>query len=115
MATTPRTFEECSRPAPSTFYRPMRHAGITGFLEAAALSEAFHTPLSAHTAPSIHAHLCCALPAAVHVEYFHDHARIEQMLFDGALEPVNGVVCPDPCRPGLGLDFKRSDAAKYAA
>ena len=90
-------------------------AGITGFLEATALSEAFHVRLSAHTAPSIHAHLCCALPAAVHVEYFHDHARIEQMLFDGALEPVNGVVCPDPCRPGLGLDFKRSDAAKYAA
>ena len=77
-------------------------AGVTGFLEAAALSEAFHVRLSAHTAPSIHAHFCCALPAAVHVEYFHDHVRIEQMLFDGALEPVNGVLYPDPCRTGLG-------------
>src|SRR5437870_4762777 len=90
-------------------------AGITGFIEAAALADAFHVPLSAHTAPSIHAHLCCAVPAAVHVEYFHDHVRIEQMLFEGAIEPVNGLLYPDPSRPGLGLEFKRPDAAKYAA
>jgi L-alanine-DL-glutamate epimerase-like enolase superfamily enzyme len=90
-------------------------AGVTGFLGAAALVNAFHLPLSAHTAPSIHAHLCCAVPAAVHVEYFHDHVRIEQMLFDGVLQPVNGVLYPDLSRPGLGIEFKRSDAQKYAA
>jgi len=90
-------------------------AGVTGFLQAGVLSGAFHVPLSAHTAPSIHAHLCCAVPAAVHVEYFHDHVRIEQMLFDGVLEPVNGILYPDASQPGLGLEFKRSDAAKYAA
>lgn len=92
-----------------------RAAGITGFLAAAALADAFHIPLSAHTAPSIHAHVCCAVPAARHVEYFHDHVRIEQMLFDGVLHPVNGSLYPDLSQPGLGLEIKRADAARYAA
>jgi len=65
------------------------------------------------TAPSIHAHPCCALGPAVHVEYFHDHARIERMLFDGALEPQNGKLFPDRSRPGLGLEFKRADAERW--
>jgi L-alanine-DL-glutamate epimerase-like enolase superfamily enzyme len=90
-------------------------AGITGFLEAAALCDAFQLPFSAHTSPSIHAHLCCAVPRAVHVEYFHDHVRIEQMLFDGVIEPRQGLLYPDASCPGLGLEIKRSDAAKYAA
>ncbi len=92
-----------------------RGVGITGFLAASALADAFHVPLSAHTAPSIHAHACCSVPAARHVEYFHDHVRIEHMLFDGVLEPIDGVLYPDPSRPGLGLEIKRADAAKYAA
>jgi L-alanine-DL-glutamate epimerase-like enolase superfamily enzyme len=92
-----------------------RCAGVTGFLEAAALASAHEVPLSAHTAPSIHAHLCCAVRGACHVEYFHDHVRIERMLFDNVLEPVDGFLRPDPQRPGLGLELKSSDAVKYAA
>nr|UXE44427.1 3,6-anhydro-alpha-L-galactonate cycloisomerase [uncultured bacterium] len=92
-----------------------RCAGITGFLEAAALASAFHVPLSANAAPSIHAHLCCAVPPACHLEYFHDHIRIEHILFDHVLEPANGLLCPDTSRVGLGLELKRSDAVKYAA
>ncbi|HWN44166.1 MAG TPA: enolase C-terminal domain-like protein [Thermoanaerobaculia bacterium] len=91
-----------------------RCAGITGFLRAGALCEAEPVPLSAHTAPSLHAHPCCALSPAVHVEYFHDHARIERMLFDGALRPVRGELRPDLSRPGLGLDFKHADAERFA-
>jgi L-alanine-DL-glutamate epimerase-like enolase superfamily enzyme len=91
-----------------------RCAGITDFLRVGALCEAEPIPLSAHTAPSIHAHPCCALSPAVHVEYFHDHARIERMLFDGALAPREGRLRPDLSRPGLGLDFKRADAARFA-
>ena len=34
-----------------------------------------------------------------------------KMLFEGCIEPVNGVSYPDPLKPGLGLEFKRSDAA----
>jgi L-alanine-DL-glutamate epimerase-like enolase superfamily enzyme len=92
-----------------------RCGGITGFLQAGVLAAAHHVPLSAHTAPSLHAHVCCAIDAACHVEYFHDHVRIEKMLFDGILEPVEGMLCPDLSRPGLGIHFKRRDAAKYAA
>lgn len=90
-----------------------RCAGITGFLQAAALCDAFQIPLSAHTAPSLHQHLCCAVEGARHVEYFHDHARIEDAFFDGAAQPVKGYLRPDLSRPGLGLEFKRADAKRF--
>ena len=90
-----------------------RCGGITGFLEASALCTAYSLPLSAHTAPAIHMHVCCAAPAAVHLEYFHDHARIENMLFEGVQQPKEGVLKPDLSRPGLGLSLKRNQAAKY--
>jgi L-alanine-DL-glutamate epimerase-like enolase superfamily enzyme len=92
-----------------------RCGGVTGFLEAGALCAAQSLPISAHTAPSIHMHLCCALSEAVHVEYFHDHVRIENLLFDGAQQPRNGELLPDLTRCGLGLEIRRADAAKYAA
>ncbi len=91
-----------------------RCLGITGFIKAAALAEAHMIPLSAHCAPSLHAHLGCALVPVRHLEYFHDHARIETMLFDGALTPLDGFLRPDRSRPGLGITFKRSDAARFA-
>jgi hypothetical protein len=48
------------------------------------------------------------------MEYFHDHVRIEHMLFDGALTPINGALRPDLSRPGMGIELKQSDAARYA-
>lgn len=90
-----------------------RCAGITGFVQASALCEAFLVPLSAHCAPSIHAHPACASRPLRHIEYFHDHARIEHMLFDGALTPVDGALHPDLSRPGLGIEFKRKDARRF--
>ena len=92
-----------------------RCGGITGVLQAGALCQSYGMALSAHCAPSLHAHVCCALPAARHIEYFHDHVRIEHMLFDGALTPVGGALRPDPARPGLGLTLKRSEAERFAA
>jgi L-alanine-DL-glutamate epimerase-like enolase superfamily enzyme len=89
--------------------------GVTGMLKAGALCEAFGVPLSAHTAPALHAHLCCALPAARHVEWFHDHVRIEAMLFDGAVQPVAGALEPGRDRPGLGLTLRRGDAERFAS
>ncbi len=91
-----------------------RCAGITGFMEAGMLAGAFAVPFSSHTAPSLHMHPCCALPGARHCEYFRDHARIEQMFFAGAAQPVQGALKPDLSAPGLGLEFKRSDAKKFA-
>ena len=46
-------------------------------------------------------------PSARHLEYFHDHVRIEQMLFDGAPTTVEGALCPDLRRPGLGARARR--------
>jgi L-alanine-DL-glutamate epimerase-like enolase superfamily enzyme len=90
-----------------------RCGGPTGFLRAAALCDAFHVPLSAHCAPQLHAHLCCAASRALHVEWFHDHARIERMLFEGALEPERGVLRPDLSRPGLGVEVRWSEFEAY--
>ena len=91
-----------------------RCAGITGFMRVAALCEAFHVPLSSHCAPALHVHACCAATPVRHLEYFFDHVRIEEMLFDGAPRARDGKLTPDRTRAGLGLDFKRADAARYA-
>jgi len=91
-----------------------RCAGITEILKVGALCAAFEVPLSAHTAPSIHAHVCCAIDKAIHVEYFHDHIRIERMFFDGVLEPTDGRLVPDTGRPGLGMELRDADAEPYA-
>jgi L-alanine-DL-glutamate epimerase-like enolase superfamily enzyme len=91
-----------------------RCEGITGFLSVGALCEARSLPLSAHCGPSIHAHPCCAVLPLRHLEYFHDHVRVERMLFDGVLEPVDGALRPDLSRPGNGLELKRADAERYA-
>ncbi len=92
-----------------------RCGGVTGFLQVAALCDAFHIPLSAHTAPAIHTHVCCAATPVRHLEYFHDHVRIERMLFDGIQEPIKGELGPDRSRPGLGIEFKDADARRFAA
>jgi L-alanine-DL-glutamate epimerase-like enolase superfamily enzyme len=92
-----------------------RCAGITEFLQAAALCEAHHIPLSAHTAPAVHMHLGCAATPVRHLEYFHDHVRIESMFFDGVPAPANGALAPDLSRAGLGIELKRADAKRFAA
>ncbi len=91
-----------------------RCGGVTGFLHVAALAQAHHIDLSGHCAPSLHLHAACAAPRFRHLEWFHDHVRIEQMLFDGAPTPQDGAIRPDLSRPGFGLEFKARDAEKYA-
>jgi L-alanine-DL-glutamate epimerase-like enolase superfamily enzyme len=90
-----------------------RCGGISGFLDAAALCWADNMPLSSHCGPSMHLHVCCAVPRAIHMEFFHDHARIERIFFDGFCEPQNGCMTPDLSRPGMGLELKRKDAEKF--
>lgn len=91
-----------------------RCCGFTGFLQAASLCDAHHICLSSHCAPALHLHIGCATAAVQHAEYFHDHIRIERMIFDGVVEPVGGALKPDLTRPGLGLTLKRADAQKFA-
>lgn len=90
-----------------------RCAGVTGFLQVAALCEAHQTDLSGHCGPAIHLHAACATPRFRHLEWFHDHVRIEHMLFDGAPVPKNGMIRPDLSRPGLGLELRRGDAERF--
>jgi L-alanine-DL-glutamate epimerase-like enolase superfamily enzyme len=92
-----------------------RCGGVTGLLRVDALCAARSMPLSGHCAPSLHAHALCACERTVHLEYFHDHARIEAMLFDGVLSPEDGALTPASDRPGLGLELRRADAERYAA
>ncbi|HJT78404.1 MAG TPA: enolase C-terminal domain-like protein [Gemmataceae bacterium] len=90
-----------------------RCAGITGFLQAATLCQSRSMQLSAHCAPTLHVHPCCAVVPLRNLEYFHDHVRIEHMFFDGVPTPADGALRPDLSRPGLGLELKRPDAEQY--
>jgi L-alanine-DL-glutamate epimerase-like enolase superfamily enzyme len=92
-----------------------RCGGFTGFLQADVLAAAHHRPLSAHCAPALHLHVCSAARQLRHIEYFHDHARVERMLFEGAMSVNNGCLAPDLSRPGIGLELKAADAARFAA
>jgi len=92
-----------------------RCCGYTGFLRAAALADAWGVPLSSHCAPALHLPVCCAAPRIVHMEWFHDHVRIERAVFDGAPVPNSGVIAPALDRPGHGLILKRGDIEKIAA
>ncbi len=91
-----------------------RCLGLTGFLQADVLCAAFSRPLSVHCAPALHLHAALAARSLWNQEWFHDHVRIEHMLFDGAPVPKDGVIRADLSRPGLGLDFKHQDARQYA-
>jgi L-alanine-DL-glutamate epimerase-like enolase superfamily enzyme len=90
-----------------------RALGLTGFLRAADLADARNIPVSSHCAPALHLHLACHAPRLAHMEWFHDHVRIEGLLFDGAPQLRDGMVAPDMSRPGLGLEFKWADADRY--
>ncbi len=41
-----------------------------------------------------------------HLEWFHDHVRIEQMFFDGTAQPVGGEIRLDPGAVGNGLALR---------
>ncbi len=90
-----------------------RCGGVTNMLRVDGLCKARSMPSSAHCAPALAAHVCCAMETLIHIEYFFDHYRIERMLFDGALDPREGLLTPDRSRPGLGLEFRREDAERY--
>lgn len=90
-----------------------RCGGFSGLFAASALASAFHVPLSAHTSPSLHAAVGASLRNLENIEYFHDHARIEGLLFDGVPSLVSGRLVPRDDRPGHGLELKRQDAASF--
>jgi L-alanine-DL-glutamate epimerase-like enolase superfamily enzyme len=91
-----------------------RCLGITGFLDAAAVAAAYQIDVSAHCAPQQSMHACAAVTMLRHLEWFHDHTRIESMLFDGAVEPSDGgLLRPRRDAAGNGLSLRRSDAERF--
>ncbi len=90
-----------------------RCGGITGLLQGGGLAAGQHVDVSGHCAPAVSAHALCAVPRLRHLEYFHDHVRVERLLFDGTLTPEGGCLRPDTGRPGLGLELKAADAARF--
>ena len=92
-----------------------RCGGITNMLRVGALCQAHQVPFSAHCVPNVSAHVCCAIQTLAHIEYFHDHVRIEEMLFDGTRSPEGGALRPDLSRPGLGLELKRGELERFGA
>lgn len=92
-----------------------RCGGISEWLRVAAVAASHGLEISAHCAPSLHLHVGAATPNLRHLEWFHDHVRIEQLAFDGTTEPTDGVLRPDPDAPGHGFSLRASDLEKYCA
>jgi L-alanine-DL-glutamate epimerase-like enolase superfamily enzyme len=89
-----------------------RCGGLTEFLRAAALAQAHGLEISAHCAPHVHAAAAASVPNFRHLEWFHDHVRIEDMFFDGALDPTGGTVRP-LTGLGHGLTLRTDDVEEY--
>jgi len=90
-----------------------RCGGISEWLRVAAVAASYGLEVSGHCAPHLHAHVAAATPNLRHLEWFHDHVRIETLFFDGTLEPTGGVLRPDPAAPGHGLTLRRTDAEPF--
>lgn len=89
-----------------------RCGGISEWLRVAAVAAAHGLEISGHCAPHLSAAVAAATPNFRHLEWFHDHVRIENMLFDGTLDPDGGWVWPSDV-PGNGLAFRAADARPY--
>jgi len=90
-----------------------RCGGFSGLLAVDGLCQAAMMPLSTHCAPYVHLHAALACKMLRHSEYFFDHVRIERMFFDGTSDPIDGALEADTSRPGIGLELRRADAARY--
>lgn len=89
-----------------------RCGGITEWMRAAAVAASHGLEISGHCGPHLHAHVAAATPNLRHLEWFHDHVRIENMFFDGTLDPSGGSITPRE-EPGNGLTLREADAAPY--
>jgi L-alanine-DL-glutamate epimerase-like enolase superfamily enzyme len=92
-----------------------RCGGVTVFMRAAAVAAAHGLDVSAHCAPSLHAAVATATPNLRHIEWFHDHVRIDGLLFDGALDPYGGTITPRDDAPGIGVELRDADADRFRA
>ena len=90
-----------------------RCGGITEWLRVASVAASFNLQVSGHCAPNLHVHAAAATANLRHLEWFHDHVRIESRFFDGALTPLEGVLTPRPGSAGNGLSLRQADVDQY--
>ncbi len=86
-----------------------RCGGVTEFLRVAALARAAGRELSAHCCPAQHVAVMAAIPDARHIEWFHDHVRIERLFFDGVPDQHQGALTP----PEHPYEIRRADIAEF--
>lgn len=90
-----------------------RCGGISEFLRAAAMAAATGLDVSAHGAPHQVLAVAAAVPNLRHIEWFHDHVRIESMLFDGSVTATGGTAPVNLTEPGNGMAFRATLAEQY--
>jgi L-alanine-DL-glutamate epimerase-like enolase superfamily enzyme len=90
-----------------------RCGGITEWQRVAAVAAAHGLQVSGHCAPHLHLDIAAAVANLAHLEWFHDHVRIESMLFDGTVTPNGGLARLDLSAPGNGLTLRESDAERF--
>jgi L-alanine-DL-glutamate epimerase-like enolase superfamily enzyme len=89
-----------------------RCGGVTEWVRVAAVAAAHGLEVSAHCAPGLSVQVGSATPNFRHVEWFHDHARVEDMLFTGTSRPRQGVVRPAES-PGHGMTLDEDAADRF--
>lgn len=90
-----------------------RCGGITELLRVAAVAASYGLDVSGHCAPHLHLGAVMAVPNLRHLEWFHDHVRVESMLFDGTLDPTGGTLRPAEDRLGHGLTLRQDRAETF--
>jgi L-alanine-DL-glutamate epimerase-like enolase superfamily enzyme len=90
-----------------------RCGGVTEWLRVAAVAAGFGLEVSGHCAPHLHAAAAAAVPNLRHLEWFHDHVRIEAMGFEGAAETAPDGWLQLPQGPGHGLTWRDGPMEGY--
>ncbi len=89
-----------------------RCSGITELLRIADLAAERGLDVSGHCAPHQHAGVLAALPNLRHLEWFHDHVRIESELFERTQTVSDGMLRLADA-PGNGLHWRADLAERY--
>lgn len=90
-----------------------RCGGYTEWLRIAALAASYNLEVSAHCGPTLHRAVAPAAPNLRHLEYFHDHVRLEDLFFEGVARARQGSVIEVSAEPGIGICLKAPDVDQY--
>ena len=92
-----------------------RCGGITELLRTAAVAASQGFDVSGHCAPHLHVAALAAIPNLRHLEWFHDHVRIETMLFDGTLDHLGAPCARRTTVPATGSRLARAEQRHFVS